>query len=195
MERLMAQLGIATLILIAGFVSGLKVQQWRFDAKERAVLEARATAAKAEQQKARDDADAVGKALIEANNRAERDRIDFQRRLRDERERRVPLIAGCDPKPIYGRTPGLGKPGIESGPGDGHPMLTGNFVRLWNDALMRGEPGGGDPDKADGPGGAAGAVDPFDALDNLGENAGRWKRCRDALTGWQDLARRRGWAK
>jgi hypothetical protein len=172
------------------------VQEWRFDAKERAGLIKQINQLREDVQQAKDDHDAVSAKLAKAEEQNSKQRLDYERKLRDERNRGTQLVVGCKGAPSASGTDGgatMAPPSSEGGQGGNHPMLTGDFVRLWNVALRTGEDAGNDTGAPDGKSEAAGPIDPWDALDNLGENAGRWKQCRDALDGWQDLARRRGW--
>ncbi len=193
---ILEKVGLIALVLLVGFVGGLKVQEWRFDAKERAGLVKQIKQLREDVQQAKHDHDAVSATLAKAEAQNSQQRLDYERRLRDERKRGTQLVVGCESPVDTEPKPAGNGGGAPSGPpdaGDHRPMLTGDFVRLWNIALNTGEGAGVDPGPADGEGEATGPADPWDALDNLEENAGRWKECRDALGGWQDLARRRGW--
>jgi len=112
----------------------------------------------------------IGQALAAETRARAGERIEWQRRLKDARGNLVDCKEG------------------------GGARLSGDFVRLWDDALFRGQ--AGDPGRVDGATGGSGVtVEPDEALGNLSENAERWASCRAALRQWQDLARRYGWAK
>lgn len=194
MNEALAKVGMVALVLLAGFVTGLKVQEWRFDAGERVKLEQQIADEREAARKARSDADDVSDLLAKAQAKADEDRINFDRRIKDERRRGTQLVVGC--KPDAGTVPGgpVAPAGMERGASNDDPLLTGDFVRLWNIALLRAEPAGSDTGPPDGETEAPGAVGPWDALENLNENAGRWAECRRTVEGWQELARRRGWA-
>lgn len=127
-----------------------------------------------EQERLKGIAHEIGQALgFEAQARA-KDRIEWERRLRNA-------------KLVQGTCGGGLVPSADAF------RLSGEYVRLWNSALYRGSaathPPGVDDAAAD-----AGAA-PADTLTNHSENADRWADCRSRLAAWQQFARRAGWVK
>jgi hypothetical protein len=196
MNLILARVGLIALVLLTGFIAGIKVQEWRFDAKERAKLQQSIERLREDVETAKSDHEAVANVLGKKQAENDRQKLDYERRLRDERKRGTQLVVGCEGTVEPGASaPGgaMAGPGSQ-GDGDGRrPTLTGDFVRLWDIALRTGEAAGNDTGTPDGAGETPGPIGAWDALDNLAENAGRWKACRDTVAGWQDLARRRGW--
>ncbi len=158
-EKILGALAFAA----ACFLSGAWVSYQWIDGRTAKAERAKLTAALTETQRLADLSRDIGQGLAaEAAGRAE-DRAQFNRRLRDARG---PLIT-C--------------------PTTTDPVLSAEFVGLWNDALHFGS--AGHPGRVDARSAATGGfATPQDALDNAAENSDRWATCRARLKAWQQLA-------
>lgn len=166
--------------LAVSFMAGIKVESDHRDAQllvqERAHHEAFVKRAA----DLRGNAAAVSAELAKAKAARRADRQSFKQQLSEAT--RANMLAQVDcPTPIAG---------IPAAP----PAVRIN-VGLWDRALTIGRGPGSDPGRTDGAAGGTSFAPLADAYDNLAENSERWKECRDQVRGWQDLARRNGWAK
>lgn len=128
-----------------------------------------------EQDRLKGIAQDIGQALGKEAQARAGERVTWERRLKDAKNRLVNCGNGLSP------------------PADS-VRLTGEYVSLWNSALYRGAKPPTDSPRVDDAAGSAGAA-PADSLENLSENAERWAKCRATLSAWQNFARRAGWVK
>ena len=161
------QLIAVAVLCIGAFMAGIKVEADHRDAQDKAAIQSMHDRYVEEVRRNRGIAQDTAKELLDAKMYRDQNASDYRKALRENTR---PLMA-CPP----------------SG-----PVLTPDFVRLYDRALQAGVPAPGDPQRADDP---APGTDPVIALAVHGENAESWAACRDHLKGWQALARRYGWAK
>lgn len=172
-------LGIAFLLVAASsFTAGVHVESNHRDAQLLAQERGYAAAYEARTKFLRDNADVVSAVLGKLRRGREADRQRFNVALQEAiRENK---LGTCEPA----GTAGVGGSG---------PVLTVN-VGVWNRAYLKTEGGpGGNTGGVDGAPSGTSFATLGSAFTNHGENATRWRECRETLVSWQDLARRNGW--
>lgn len=143
----------------------------------------------------------AAQAAAQAEKQREIDRLttnahDVAQELSDERAQRERDARAFKEKLAHARNLATCTPALRPGAGDPVVRLTGDFVGLYNEGLHQGLPAPRDPARADGAaGGSDTAVSPEDVLDNVADNGAVCNKLRAQVTGWQELARRNGWAK
>lgn len=209
------KLALALAAIVAAFLAGVKVESNAREAQLATQERAFAEAFRQQAAKSRQIAQQLSMELNDAQSQRELDAVAYRKALQDSRRSGKALAVCPEPSPrpasprpplasAQARMPVPTSPPAQRaleppGPPDeasGEPRFTGEFARLYDLALSIGRvPGTGDPEPADAAAEGAGTVDAETVLDVHGENAAAWAECRTRLKGWQDLARRHGWAK
>lgn len=184
MNTILARIGIAAVLFCLGLYAGAVIQEWRFNAGEKARLEKVIKAERDEVKRLNGIAYEVGQALgAEANARldaADRHRVEIEKW---KRKGVVHVQCPNTPEPVAVPESAV--------------SFDADFVDQWNGGLCLALHGhereacaaGG----VDDPGAEAETpVTPGRLLGNIGENAIRWGECLDRLDGWQSWARKTG---
>lgn len=209
------KLALALGAIVAAFIAGVRIESNNREAQlvkqERALNEA----FRRELEISRRHAQELSRELNDAQVQRDLDAAEFRRALQASRSAGKALAVCPEPKPQRAApkpplaspearmpipTPPPGERALEPPePPDGgvpEPRFTFEFARLYDLALaIGGLPGTGDPGPADAPADGAGTVDAATVLDVHATNAAAWAQCRSQLRGWQELARRHGWAQ
>jgi hypothetical protein len=180
---------VILLILGAAFGSGAYVGYEWLDGRIAKEQRAAAKAAGEERDRLADVVQAIGKeaakdAAIRAN-----ERITWQQRLKEAQNAGNLVSVVCPNEPVGDRAGGDQAAGVV-----GSCAFTGEFVRLWDDAMLGHQPAPADPAGVDDGPGRTGAT-AEDALENVDANGGRWAKCRSILKQWQQYGREAGWVK
>lgn len=178
------RLGMAAALFFLGVLAGAVVQEWRFNASEKARLEKTIKAERQEITRLTEIAYEVGQAL----GREAQDRLDADRLHRAEikRWKRKGVV--------HVQCPNISEPVEVS---ESAVSFGADFADLWNGGLCLAVRGSERAACAvagtDAAGAEAGSpVTPGDLLGNIRENAIRWGECLDRLEGWQGWARKVG---
>lgn len=175
---------MAAVLLAVGAFTGALVQEWRFNAGEKARLERVIKAERAEVTRLNEIAYEVGQTLgLEAQGRLEAERLHRAEINKWKRKGTVHVQCPNAPEPVA-----VPESAVSFG---------SDFVGLWNRGLCLALSGAereactaagvdGAGTEADSP------VTPGRLLGNVGENAIRWGECLDRLAGWQAWARKVG---
>lgn len=166
-----------------GFAAGMKVQSWRFDAREKAELEARIQAERAEVQRVAKIAQDIGQALGREVQARVRDRQKWNQEMEVLRHANA-RIELAQPQPAHPDSISLAD-----------AYFSRDTVRLWNNALCIGLPDADCPWRADGASGPTGPASILAAIENHADNAEICNDLRARLRAWQDWARRVGVAR
>lgn len=178
----LAKVGAIALVFVAGLVAGLKLQAWRFDAKEKTRLEKLIRDERAESKRLAGIAHDIGLALGQEARSRIRDRQNWNREREEWRHESI-IETACP-----------SGDGLDLVPADA-VRLGPDAVRLWNDALCLGLSAAECPGRTDGAASPAGTASLDAALENHADNAEACNGLRAQVRGWQDWARRVGVAR
>lgn len=181
LERILILIAIVGAAIALGYGLGIDHEQ----AKQARTLRADLAAKDQAIERERTINGAISSELSAERSGREKDRIDFQRRLKNANGKPL-VVAQC---------PAVGAAGVSQSAAAPvrDVVFTADFAGLWDDALSIGASEAERSRRIDG--GTAGAgFSPDDILGNLAENAERWAGCRTQVRGWQSWACQKGFA-
>ena len=166
-------LGFAVALVLAG-ITGAKIESDHRDAQLLIQERAFHTTYVKRVGELRANADKVSEQLNKADARAASDRRSYEQNLVEAINAKQLSKVDC------------------GGEERSDPIVLIN-ASLWDRALTIGKGSGSDPREADGSAAGASFAPLQEAYANLGENADRWRSCREQVKGWQQLAVDNGW--
>ncbi|MRR49376.1 MAG: hypothetical protein EG825_00435 [Rhodocyclaceae bacterium] len=182
MNETLSKIGLIAIVLLVGFLAGVKVQDWRFNAKEKAVLEKKIKAEREEVSRLNKLAMDIGLAMAKDT----RARMDEQKKHKAEiedwkKKGAVYVECGSGIKTVNEAAIGFGA----------------DYISLWNGGLCLAM--SGDERQAcysiganDSSGGANTFITPSKLITNIEDNAYRWGECRNKILHWQRIAKESG---
>lgn len=194
--------GALVVALLTGFSGGWKVESWRWEASDAAVLESNLKILAAFWQRQRTNNEATARQLAQDRDKLDTDRRDFDEELSDADAQNLVQVdcpAAQPRRDVAPRVAVTFPPSPASAPAPAAPgprvHLSADGCRLFNKGLAVGLPDAYGGWGVDAEAGCAGPVEIEDVIRTVERNAEIANGLRSRLLAWQAKACKEGWWK